>query len=229
MFRIKICGVTSALDAAAAAEAGADAVGINFFPGSPRYIPPERAGPILEALRGKATPVAVFVDEAPDVIAQICGGLGIPVVQLSGNEPADAAARIPLRRLKAVHVSEAQELEEYRGYPCDGLLVDAAVAGRFGGTGQALDWASLGRAWGGPFVRFGSAPPGDPGKRWMLAGGLTPENVGTAIRLARPYGVDVASGVEAGPGRKDPERIRRFVESARRGFGLGGSRPQDMA
>jgi phosphoribosylanthranilate isomerase len=224
MFRIKICGVTSALDAAMAVDAGADAVGINFFPGSRRYVAPERAGAIVEAVRGKAAPVAVFVNESPALIAEICAGLGIGVVQLSGYEPPGDAARIPLRRIKAVHLSDPGGLEGFRGYPCDALLLDAAVAGLFGGTGTSLDWEGLGRACGGPRIRFAGDPPGAAARPWMLAGGLTPENVGTATRLARPYGVDVASGVEGAPGRKDPDRVRRFVENARRGLGIGVSR-----
>lgn len=224
MFRIKICGVTSALDAAMAAGAGADAVGINFFPGSGRYVPPDRAGPIVEAVRGKATPVAVFVNESPEVIGEVCAGLGIGVVQLSGHEPPGDAARIPLRRIKAVHLSDPAGLQSFRGYPCEALLLDAAVAGLFGGTGTSLDWEGLARACGGPRIRFAGDPPGAAAKAWILAGGLTPENVGTAIRLARPYGVDVASGVEEAPGRKDPARVRSFVENAKRGFGIGGSR-----
>lgn len=224
MFRIKICGVTSALDAEIAAGAGADAVGINFFPGSARYVSPDRAGPIVEAVGAKATPVAVFVNEKPEVIAEVCVGLGIGVVQLSGHEPPGDAARIPLRRIKAVHLSGPRGLEAFRSYPCEALLLDAAVTGRFGGTGTTLDWEALGGACGGPLIRFAGDPPGAAARAWILAGGLTPENVGTAIRLARPYGVDVASGVEEFPGRKDPARVRSFVANARRGFGIAGSR-----
>ena len=222
MFRIKICGVTSPLDAETACGAGADAVGINFFPGSVRYVPADRAAPILEAIRGKAVPVGVFVNERPETIRAVCRSLGIEVVQLSGKETAEDAARISFRLLKAVHWGGSGGLASFRGYPCEAFLLDAAVPGAYGGTGEPLDWESLGKECGGPRIRFGEE---ESGKRWLLAGGLTPENVERAIRLARPYGVDVAGGVEEAPGKKDPGKVRRFVENARRGFGSEGTQP----
>lgn len=222
MFRIKICGVTSPLDAETACRAGADAVGINFHPGSVRYVPPDRAAPILEAIRGKAVPVGVFVNERPEAIGAACRSLGIEVVQLSGRETAEDAARISSRLLKAVHWGGPGGLAPFRGYPCEAFLLDAAVPGAFGGTGERLDWESLGKECGGPRIRFGKEEAGRP---WLLAGGLTPENVERAIRLSRPYGVDVAGGVEESPGKKDPGKVRRFVENARRGFAGEDAQP----
>ena len=220
MFRIKVCGVTSPGDAVLAVEAGADAVGINFFRGSVRYVAPDKAAPIVEAVRNRATAVAVFVDESPERIAQICGKLGIGVVQLSGHEPATSAVRIRYPVIKAVRMENGSGLGAFRDYPCRAFLFDASVPGEYGGTGKSLDWEVLGRAIGGPLVRFGnSARPGSD-RPWMLAGGLTPENVAEAIRAARPFGVDVASGVEAAPGKKDTEKMKAFVDRARGGFGI---------
>lgn len=206
MFRVKICGVTIPSDAAWAAEAGADAVGINFFPGSRRYVPPEAAAPIVDAARGRATPVGVFVDEDPEVIVAVCRRLRIEVVQLSGDESPDAAARLPFARIKAVRQGEGAA-EAYRDYPCEAFLLDAAAPGEYGGTGRTIDWTAAAAV--GPSL----------GKPWMLAGGLTPENVMGAIRRARPFGVDVASGVERLPGRKDPEKVALFVRNAKEGLG----------
>jgi phosphoribosylanthranilate isomerase len=221
MFRIKMCGVTSPGDAVLAAEAGADAVGINFFRASVRYVAPEAAAPIVEAIRGKATAVAVFVNESPERIEKICGNLGIGVVQLSGREPAAGASRIRYPVIKAVHM-EGYGLDAFRDYPCQAFLFDASVPGEYGGTGKPLDWEALGRTTGGPLIRFGEGVPSGSGRPWMLAGGLTPENVAGAIRAARPYGVDVASGVEAAPGKKDPGKMKAFVDRAKGGFGIAG-------
>jgi phosphoribosylanthranilate isomerase len=222
MFRIKVCGVTSPEDADLAIEAGADAVGINFFRGSPRFVSPALAPPIVDAVRGRATAVAVFVDENPEKLAAVCDELGIGIVQLSGREPAEGVARIRIPVIKAVHVEGGSVPDTFRDYPCRAFLLDAAVPGKFGGTGISLDWEDLGRTIGGPFVRFWGDGPSVPDRPWMLAGGLTPGNVTEAIRSARPFGVDVASGVEAAPGKKDPEKMKAFVKSAREGFGIAG-------
>lgn len=222
MFRIKVCGVTSAGDAEAAVEAGVDAVGINFFRGSVRFVSPHAAAPIVEAIRGRVGIVAVFVDEAPETVAAVCGDLGIAVVQLSGHESADVSARIRLPVIKAVRMEGESGLEPFRDYPCSAFLLDAAVPGRFGGTGKPLDWEALGRAVGGGRVRFPGSRGVSKGTPWILAGGLTPGNVADAIRAARPFGVDVASGVESAPGKKDARKLKAFAERAREGFGLAG-------
>ncbi len=209
MFRIKICGVTSVGDAGFAAASGADAVGVNFFEGSLRYVPPGSAVPIVRAVRdGGATPVGVFVNERPEAVEAICRDLGIGVVQLSGNEPPDEAARLPFRRIKAIRVATGFEAAAFGDYPCDAFLLDAGGPGEFGGTGRTLNWAEI----RGSGIR----------KAWMLAGGLTPENVRAAIRLARPGGVDVASGVEDRPGHKEAEKVRSFIKNAMEGFDIEG-------
>ncbi len=205
MFRIKICGVTSAEDAAFAAAAGADAIGVNFYEGSRRYVPPARAAAIVgAAAAGGATAVGVFVNARLEAIEAICRDVGIGVVQLSGDEPPDEAARLPFRRIKAVRIGAGFDAGRLADYPCEAFLVDAGGPGEFGGTGRALDWAGI-RGTG--FRR-----------PWMLAGGLTPENVGTAIRAARPGGVDVATGVEERPGRKDFAKVKLFIKNAKKGF-----------
>ncbi len=208
MFRIKICGITSAEDAAMAVSLGADAIGINFYKGSRRYVPASEAAPIVAALRGKAVPVGVFVNELPEVITEVCRTLFIDVVQLSGHEPPAVAQRLSFQRIKAVHARDGSELAAFRDYPCDAFLLDADVKGEFGGTGVALDWGKIGNP--------------KPGKPWILAGGLTAENVANAIRLTRPDGVDVAGGVETTPGRKDPLKVKRFIDNAKKELDIEG-------
>ncbi len=222
MFRIKVCGVTSVRDAEAAVEAGADAVGINFYRGSARFVSPRAAAPIVEAVRGRAAVVGVFVDETPEVMAAVCGDLGIEVVQLSGHESAAVSAGLGLPAIKAVRMEGESGLAPFRDYPCRAFLLDAAAPGMFGGTGRPLDWEALGRVLGGGRVRFEGGGGASSGTPWMLAGGLTPETVAEAIRAARPFGVDVASGVESAPGRKDARKLKAFVERARKGFERAG-------
>ena len=207
MFRIKICGVTSAWDAAFAAAAGADAVGVNFYRGSRRYVAPGGAGPIVLAARdGGATAVGVFVNESPEAVEAICRELGIGVVQLSGDEPAEEAARLPFRLIKAIRVAIGFDAALLGGYPCEAFLLDAGGPGEYGGTGRTLDWAEI--------ARLGMRGA------WMLAGGLNPGNVRTAIERARPWGVDVASGVEDRVGHKDPEKVKLFIKNAMEGLGI---------
>jgi phosphoribosylanthranilate isomerase len=208
MFRIKICGITSAEDAAMAASFGADAIGINFYKGSRRCVPMSEAAPIVAAVRGKAVPVGVFVNELPDVISEACRKLRIRVVQLSGNEPPAVARKLSFQRIKAIHVRDGSELAACRHYPCEAFLLDAAVPGEYGGTGKALDWGKIGGF--------------RPGKPWILAGGLTAGNVAAAIRMTRPDAVDVASGVETIPGKKDPMKVKSFIKNAKEGFELAG-------
>ena len=206
MFRIKICGVTTAADALHAVSRGADAVGLNFFRGSKRFVPEEAAREIVRAVGSRAEVVAVFVNETPEAVADLCGRLGIVRVQLHGDETAGDAARIKLWRMKAVHAAGPVDFEALKGYPCEAFLLDAGGAGEYGGTGRTLPWEGLS-------ARFAGL-----GKPWVLAGGLTPENVERAIAAAKPFGVDTASGVESAPGRKDPEKVTAFIENAKAGF-----------
>lgn len=215
MFRIKICGVTRTEDAAHAVACGADAIGINFFPGSPRFVPEELAREIVGAVGDRAEVVGVFVNEAPGTIVALCGRLGIRRVQLHGDEPPGDASRIPLWRMKAVHADRTPDLPALLAYPCEAFLFDAGGKGDYGGTGRELAWGELGERFPGV---AGVRGPGGARKPWLLAGGLTPSNVERAILAARPFGVDVASGVESSTGRKDPAKVKTFIERAKAGF-----------
>lgn len=215
MFRIKICGVTRPEDAAHAVACGAEAIGINFFPGSPRFVPAELAREIVAAVADRAEVVGVFVNQSPEAIVSLCGGLGIRRVQLHGDEPPGDALRVPLWRIKAVHADRAPDLPALLAYPCEAFLLDAGGREAYGGTGRELAWGELGSRFPGI---AGAQGPGDGRKPWILAGGLTPSNVERAILAARPFGVDVASGVESSPGRKDPGKVKTFIERAKAGF-----------
>jgi len=218
MFRIKICGVTRPEEAAHAVACGAEAIGINFFPGSPRFVPADPAREIVEAVAGRAEIVGVFVNASPGAIVALCGTLGIRRVQLHGDEPPGAASRIPLWRMRAVHADRAPDLPALLAYPCEAFLFDAGGKEVYGGTGRELAWREL----AGRFPGI-AGDPGPEGARkpWLLAGGLTPSNVERAILAARPFGVDVASGVESSPGRKDPDKVRSFIERAKAGLRIG--------
>jgi len=215
MFRVKICGVTRPEDAAHAVACGAEAIGINFFPGSQRFVTEETAREIVGAVAGRAEIVGVFVNESPGTIVALCGRLGIRRVQLHGDESSGDASRIPLWRMKAVHADRTPDLPALLGYPCEAFLFDAGGKGAYGGTGRELAWEKLGARFPGIVGERGS---GGARKPWFLAGGLTPSNVLRAILAVRPSGVDVASGVESSPGRKDPDMVKTFIERAKAGF-----------
>ena len=215
MFRIKICGVTRPEDAAHAVACGAEAIGINFFPGSPRFVPADLAREIVGAVADQAEVVGVFVNEDPGRIVALCGRLGIRRVQLHGDELPGDASRIPLWRMKAVHADRTGDIPALLAYPCEAFLLDAGGKGAYGGTGRELAWGELSDRFPGI---SDARSPGAERKPWILAGGLTPLNVERAILAARPFGVDVASGVESSPGRKDPGKVRTFIERAKAGF-----------
>jgi phosphoribosylanthranilate isomerase len=207
--RVKICGVTRPADVAACAAAGADAVGINFHPGSARYVDPRSAQPLLRAVPPLLAPVGVFVGLPFRQVAALAYQLGLRGVQWHGEhgEPEDP---FPFSFVPAFRVRDRDSLAEITAYldRCRALgrlpaaiLVDAYVEGQHGGTGQTAPWDVL--------ADF------KPGVPLILAGGLTPENVTDAVRTVRPDGVDVASGVESAPGRKDADRVRAFVANAR--------------
>jgi phosphoribosylanthranilate isomerase len=214
-FRIKICGVTRTEDAVHAVECGAEAIGINFFPGSSRFVSEAIAREIVEAVADRAEVVGVFVNEDPGTIVALCGRLGIRRVQLHGDEPPGDASRIPLWRMRVVHADRTPDLPGLLAYPCDAYLFDSGGKGAYGGTGRELTWAGLAERFPGI---AGPGGMGGPRKPWYLAGGLTPANVERAILDARPDGVDVASGVESSPGRKDPDKVKTFIERAKAGF-----------
>jgi phosphoribosylanthranilate isomerase len=201
---VKICGITSPEDGRLAAEAGADAVGFVFWPGSPRRVDLATAGRIAAALPPFVLRVGVFVDASRDELVRAAEEVGLDLLQLHGNEPPESVLGLPRRALKALRVGGESVLAEalrYEGLAA-GLVLDTKDAALPGGTGRSFDW---GMARG---VR-------ERVKFLMLAGGLHPGNVTEAIRTVRPDAVDVSSGVESSPGRKDPSKVRAFVEAAR--------------
>ncbi|MBN1887748.1 MAG: phosphoribosylanthranilate isomerase [Thermoflexales bacterium] len=204
MVKVKICGITNAGDARVAIEAGADLLGFNFYPKSPRYVTPEQVQDIVAQLATRNSPqfAGVFVDEDPDVVWQVATECGLDYAQLHGSEPPDQVEALRKRGLgviKALGVHDASSLAGMGRYQPDLFLLDTCVCGQMGGTGCTFDWtlALQAKAYG-PF---------------LLAGGLTSDNVVEAVRTARPWGVDVSSGVEARPGRKDPDKVRAFVKA----------------
>jgi phosphoribosylanthranilate isomerase len=204
MVRVKICGVTTPADAAFAADCGADAVGLNFYPKSPRFLRDELAEAIVRELPAFTTAVGVFVDPAGDAIRDHARRFGLRAVQTYAAD-ARSESFFPAAHIPAFRVKDAADLDGIRRLVAAcrpaAVLVDSFVSGAMGGTGHQAPWHLL--------AGF------DPGVPLILAGGLTPDNVADAIRLVRPWGVDVASGVESAPGRKDPGKVRAFLDAVR--------------
>jgi phosphoribosylanthranilate isomerase len=208
---VKICGVTCVDDALDCAKAGVDWIGINFYSKSPRFIPPSRAGAIIQELPPSVSAVGVFVDRPAEEVADLAERLGIKYVQLHGREPPEDLLRLAhLQIIRAFRLNRASEWIDVIDYLSrasaigrlpDAVLIDAHVADRYGGTGTSLATEVL------DFM--------PPLRRLILAGGLTPENVAATVARARPWMVDVASGVERSPGRKDPAKVIAFVRQAR--------------
>lgn len=199
--RIKICGVTSVDDALACVDAGAGAIGLNFWPRSARLCTLEAARSIVEAVGERARIVAVFVDADRGAIERALGETGVAWAQLHGEEPPELVRALLPHAYKAERPTDEASLEDARRAPGDELLVDASVPGLPGGTGRTCDWRLAAR-----LARE---------RRVWLAGGLTPGNVGEAIACVSPFGVDAASGVERAPGVKDHALVRAFVGAVR--------------
>jgi phosphoribosylanthranilate isomerase len=212
--KVKVCGLTEVANALACAEAGADWIGLNFHPASPRSISVERGAEIAGALDGKANPVGLFVNRPFKEVAEAILGIGsLDTIQLHGDEPPEYlldCARLKLRVVRAFRLPDAASVDQMVAYleraeelgcPPYAVLVDAHVSGQPGGTGRSIPREILDRL------------PGHP--RLILAGGLTPENVAERVALVRPWMVDVASGVETSPGVKDLQRVAAFVAEAR--------------
>lgn len=203
MVHVKICGVTNLEDALAAVEAGADALGFNFWRGSKRHVEAEAARRIVERLPGSVLAVGVFVNAEAGEVERTAREVGLGAVQLHGDESPDYCRALKGSHvIKALRVGEAFEPEEATRYDASAVLLDAFCAAERGGTGRSFDWEVARR------VR--ALVP-----RLYLAGGLTPETVAGAVRGVAPYAVDVCSGVESAPGRKDAARVRAFVSAAR--------------
>lgn len=196
--RVKICGITQLEDAHLAVELGATALGFNFYPPSPRYIAPEVAWAIIQSLPPLLMAVGVFADETHGRrVAEVARRAGVGAVQLHGPRfPADGDWLEDYRLIRAVAVRSGMKAEEMAGLQASAFLLDSYDSELRGGTGKTFDWNLAREA-----KRYGPI---------ILAGGLTPGNVGRAVREVRPYAVDVASGVESAPGKKDPTKLRSF-------------------
>jgi phosphoribosylanthranilate isomerase len=203
--KIKICGLTNAEDAAVAVEAGADAIGFVFHKKSPRCTESAVVKAIVKTLPPFVLAVGVFVNEEAKVVRDLMDSCGLALAQLHGDETAAYCETLGRPLLKAIRLRDRRSflsLAEFQGRAgVRGFLVDAFSAYVYGGTGQVADWSLAAEA--------ASVSP------LLLAGGLTPENVAQAIAQVRPYGVDVSSGVEASPGRKDHDKVRAFVQAVR--------------
>ena len=199
--RVKVCGVTTVEQAVACVDLGVDALGVNFVASSPRRVDERLARAVVEAVGQRALVVAVVAGMPVDAMRALVVRTGVGCLQLHGDESAtDVGALLP-HAYKAVRVGSAEDVALAEGMPGDYVMVDARVAGALGGTGHAFDWSLV----------VGLARR----RKLVLAGGLTPENVRSAVELVRPWCVDVASGVESAPGVKDLGRVRAFVEAAR--------------
>jgi phosphoribosylanthranilate isomerase len=218
VIRIKVCGITNAADARAAVDAGADALGFIFVEGTPRFMTPAAVASIVRRLPPFVTPVGVFWDHPSGHVKAVAEGCGLRALQFHGDEAPHDLADYTLPVIKTVKLPPASTVEgllEYRARDLakilryrelvSAILLDSADRWSEGETRDPVEW-TLART---------IATQSDPA-RVILSGGLTPDNVARAVAVVRPYGVDVNSGVEASPGRKDPDKLRRFIHEARR-------------
>ena len=203
MIRIKICGITNLEDALLAAELGADALGFIFYPKSPRKVEPEAARSIIAQLPPFVAAVGVFVDEESATVRGMAAKVGLDWVQLHGQESPDYCRGLGLKVIKAFRIKDDNSLRELAPYrdAVQALLLDTYKPGQVGGTGEIFDWHLAREA-----QKYG---------RIILAGGLTAANVAQAIAIAAPAAVDAASGTEAVPGKKDPEKLRAFLAAVK--------------
>ena len=201
MIRVKICGIASLEDALAAIDAGADALGFVFSPKSPRHVFPEQAAAIIRHLPPFVQTVGLFVNETVETVNTTADLCGLDIIQLHGDEPPGFCDSVNRRVIKAFRVKDIASLAPIKDYRVSACLLDAWSPVAHGGTGQTFNWEFAACA----------AHSG----RIILAGGLNPDNVAEAIRQVRPYGVDVSSGVESAPGKKDAVLVQAFVAAAK--------------
>jgi len=201
--RVKVCGTTRLKDALLAVECGADAIGFIFYKKSPRYVSAKTAKEICSKLPPFVHRVGVFVNETADKINRIADRCGLDAVQLHGDESPAFCKKIRHRVIKVVRVKDAASLKEMSRYAVDGFLLDTWKEDQWGGTGKVFDWELAARA-----KKYGPV---------IIAGGLNPRNVKAAIKKVQPYGVDVSSGVEQSPGKKDPRKVKAFIKAVREG------------
>jgi phosphoribosylanthranilate isomerase len=212
---IKICGTTNLEDAMLAIDAGADALGFVFYEKSPRYIIPKAAGKIIAELPRKVEKVGVFVNQFEDAVCRVADEAGLTMIQMHGdNEDPHVAdlileCREDLKILASISMQQPKPERSAMMWGPDvisAFLLDSGNASKYGGTGKSFDWQTT-----LPSVEVISRLG-----KIIVAGGLTPTNVTEAIRILKPWGVDVVSGVEASPGKKDPEKVRAFIEAVRK-------------
>ena len=201
MIKVKICGITNLDDALAAVDAGADALGFVFYEKSPRNVNPMQASAIIAKLPPFVQTVGLFVNEEAEQVNWTADFCGLDLIQLHGDEEPDYCPEIRRRVIKAFRVKDAASLASLRRYSVAGILLDAWSPAAPGGTGETFNWdlAKVAAECG----------------RLILAGGLTPDNVRRAVEQVRPYAVDVSSGVEAAPGKKDHNKVREFISRAK--------------
>lgn len=200
--RVKICGITRPEDALAAAQAGADAIGLVFHEASPRFVTPMAAAEIVSDLPPFVSVVGLFVDAPPAFVELVLSQVRLDCLQFHGQETPADCERFPLPYIKVAKVRAGFDLIQYTvGYRlARAMLVDAYVPGQPGGTGRTFDWGLL---------------PSELPLPLILSGGLSPENAAQAVRTVRPWAVDVSSGVEQAPGLKDAQKVRQFIEEVR--------------
>jgi len=200
--RVKICGITTLEDALHACRSGADALGFVFYDKSPRHVSAQQAAAICAALPPFVTSVGLFVDAAPDFVKRVLQHVPLDLLQFHGDESPDTCTQFGKPYIKAVRVSPTTDLLKYAADfdAARGLLLDAYVPGVPGGTGESFDWKLI---------------PSNLPKPVVLSGGLTPDNVGEAVRRVSPWAVDVSSGVEAAKGIKDPHKVAQFIANAK--------------
>lgn len=199
---VKICGLTNLEDTLAAIDLGADFLGFNFYPQSPRYLSYEKAKKIFEEIPPNIFKVGVFVNEEYENVIDIAQLLELDYLQFHGDESPEFCNQMGHPWWKAIRLENESDIEKISQYESEWVLIDAHVQGQYGGTGQKPDWELVKRVK-------------NLGKKIFLAGGLNPENIQLAIATVQPYAVDVASGVESKPGKKDLKKMEDFVSKAK--------------
>jgi phosphoribosylanthranilate isomerase len=201
MTKVKICGITSVDDAQVAVDAGADLIGLIFYPPSPRYVTPQQAQAIVARVPAHIETVAVFANENMQTVMRIAQESGVQIVQLHGTESPAMCQQVTQRVIKTFRLTAQVQPEMMAQYTVEAFLIEGFHADYYGGGGAQADWPRAAQL--------------HPYGRIILAGGLTPTNVQEAIRTVQPYAVDVCSGVEATPGKKDWDKVRTFVQRAK--------------